>query len=287
MSALRQAIFVTCHFCDTQIEMNRLENILTLLLLTSTLVSCGQTKTKQEGDRIELQNKALHKCTKIISDSTNKLIDKIENLEIEYTVWGCACPNWIQTKDIKDNDTTKNYLSLHFYIEPADNSLELPVYFDALRHKVRITGQFYEREDYPKGTIEMEEPFPKAKVFRYTKIEVIEKQDFRPDSKVETMTLIYNGIACTCAQWSETRFKNATNKIPHYWLERANGKLIDADNLFDGNNIPVIVRVTGQVVTKNGFPKRELAKVGRDEAGIVFRYTKIEVIQNGEKKNGR
>ena len=267
--------------------MNRLKNILTLLLLSLTLVSCGQSKTKQKSDKIEQQKKALHKYTKIISDPTNKLTEKIENLEIEYTVWGSACPNWIQTKDNKDNDSTKNYLRLHFYIEPADKSLELPIYFDAFRHKVKITGQFYEREDYPKGTIEMEEPMPKAKVFRYTKVAVIDKPDFKPESKVETMTLVYNGIACTCAQWSETRFKNATNKIPHYWLEPANEKLINADNLFDGNNIPVIVRVTGQVVTENGFPKRELAKVGRDEAGIVFRYTKIEVIQNGERKNGR
>ncbi|MBK8353400.1 MAG: hypothetical protein IPL21_17600 [Saprospirales bacterium] len=132
----------------------------------------------------------------------------------------------------------------------------------------------------------MEEPMPKAKVFRYTKVEVIDKPDFKPESKVETMKLVYNGIACTCAQWSETRFKNATNEIPHYWLEPANEKLINADNLFNGNNIPIIVKVTGQVVTENGFPKRELAKVVRDEAGIVFRYTKIEVIQNGEKKYG-
>ncbi|MBK8353399.1 MAG: hypothetical protein IPL21_17595 [Saprospirales bacterium] len=94
--------------------MNRLKKILTLLLLSLTLVSCWQSKTKQKSDKIEQHNKDLHKYTKIISDPTNKLTDKIENLEIEYTVWGCACPNWIQTKDNKDNDTTKNYLRFHF-----------------------------------------------------------------------------------------------------------------------------------------------------------------------------
>lgn len=267
--------------------MNFHKNILALLLFSLTLFSCGQTKTKQQSEKEKQQDKSELKYTKIISDSTNKLTAKIENLEIEYTVWGCACPNWIQSKDNKDNDTTKNYLRLHFYIEPADKSLELPIYFDAFRHRLKLTGQFYEREDYPQRTIEMEEPMPKAKVFRYTKMEVINNPNFKTDSKVQTLTLMYGVIACTCAQWSETRFEGSTNEIPHYWLEPANEKLINADDLFDGINIPVIIKVTGQVVTENGFPKRELAKVNPSEAGKVFRYSKIEVIQIGEKKNGR
>ena len=115
------------------------------------------------------------KYGKVISDLTNKLIDKVENLEVEYTVWGCACPNWIRTKDNESNDTTKNYLKLHFYIEPADKSLEVPNYFDAFRHRLKITGQFYEREDYPQETVEMEEPMPKAKIFRYSSIDVVDK----------------------------------------------------------------------------------------------------------------
>lgn len=266
--------------------MIRPKNIFTILLFCLTLVSCGQTKTKQQIEQKELQKTVEH-YDKVISDSTNKLTNKIENLEVEYTVWGCACPNWIQTKDNIDNDTTKNYLKLHFYIEPANKTLELPIYFDAFRHRLKITGQFYEREDYPQGTIEMEEKMPKAKVFRYSKLEVIDNTNFKPDSKVETLTLIYNAISCPCAQWSETRFNNdAENKI-YYWLEPANEKLITADTLFNGENLPVIIKVTGQVITENGFPKRELAKVGQDDAGKVFRYTKIEVIQNGQKKNGR
>ena len=38
--------------------------------------------------------------------------------------------------------------------------------------------------------------------------------------------------------------------------------------------------------SENGFPKRNLIKVGQDEAGKVFRYTKIEVLKNGQKKSG-
>lgn len=267
--------------------MNRLKNILTILSFSLTLTSCGQTKTEQKSDDNKSQKQVEKKYSKVISDSTNILNDKVENLEVEYTVWGCACPQWIQTKDNKNNDTTKNYLKLHFYIEPADNKLELPIYFDAFRHRLKITGQFYQREDYPQGTIEMEEPMPRAKVFRYTKIEVIDKPDFKPESKIETLTLIYNAISCTCAQWSTTRKSEDTDRNQNYWLEPANENLINADKLFNGENLPIIIKVTGQVVTENGFPKRELAKVGQDEAGKVFRYTKIEVIQNGQKKNGR
>lgn len=265
----------------------RHKNILTILLCSLTLISCGQTETKKRIDEVIVNKQVEKKYTKVISDPTNKLTDKVENLEIEYTIWGCACPQWITSEDLKTNDTTVKFIDKHFYIEPADTILKIPIYFQPYRHKVKVTGQFYEREDYPKGTIEMEEPMPKAKVFRYTKIEVIDNPNFKPDSKVETLTLIYNAISCTCAQWSDTRKTENKNRKQNYWLEPANDKLIKADRLFNGENLPVIIKVTGQVVTENGFPKRELAKVGQDEAGKVFRYTKIEVIQNEQKKNGR
>ncbi|MCM2556702.1 hypothetical protein NAL32_20115 [Chryseobacterium sp. Ch-15] len=267
--------------------MMRHKNILIILLCSLTLISCGQTETKERIDENTMNKQVEKKYKKVISDPTNKLTDKVENLEIEYSIWGCACPQWIKSKDLKANDTTVKFIDKHFYIEPADSTLKIPIYFQPYRHKVKVTGQFYEREDYPKGTIEMEEPMPKAKVFRYTKIETIDNPNFKPDSKVETLTLIYNTISCTCAQWSETRFSNDTDNKTNYWLEPANDKLIKADTLFNGENLPVIIKVTGQVITENGFPKRELVKVGQDEAGKVFRYTKIEVIQNGQKKNGR
>ncbi len=148
--------------------MIRLKNRLTILLCSSALLSFGQNNDHYQNGKVEGIE-----SIKVISDSTNKLIDTYENLEIEYTVWGCACPNWIQAKDV--NDTTKNYLKLHFYIEPANNSLELPVSFDAFRHRLKVSGQFYEREDFPQGTSEMEEKMPKAKVFRYTKLEIIDR----------------------------------------------------------------------------------------------------------------
>jgi hypothetical protein len=213
------------------------------------------------------------------------LTGKIENLKVEYTTWGCACPNWIQTKESDSGDTASKFIDLHFYIEPADSELELPIYFDATRHRLKIEGQFYERKDYPQGTVEMEEPMPKGKVFRYTKIKIIDKPNFQPNTKVQALTLNYNAIACTCAQWSESNNAGKPDKRKYYWLEPANKSLVDADTLFNGVNLPIKIKVTGQIVSERGFPRRALSKVGQNEAGIVFRYTKIDVLEHGEKKN--
>ncbi|WP_113635884.1 hypothetical protein [Nubsella zeaxanthinifaciens] len=259
--------------------MKQLINILTILLSCIITVSCEQTIKSEKVNKTE-KKIVENNYSKIISDSTNKLTNKIEKFEVQYRVWGCACPQWIKTKDtIKQNEEKTKYIDFHFYLQPADKSLELPIYFDAFRHFVKVEGQFYENKDYPQGTIEMEEPMPKAKVFRYTKYEIIDNPNFKPESKIETLTLTYNAISCTCAQWSEKKYADNPEKRVYYWLEPANDKLIKADELFNGENLPIIIKVTGQIITEKGFPKRRLVKVGEDKAGKVFRYTKIEIIK--------
>jgi len=266
--------------------MNNLKNILAIFSLCYLVISCGETKTEKQTENTVTQNHVEKKYTKVISDSTNKLTGKIENLEVEYTVFGCACPNWIRTTDIDTKDTSKKIKELYFFIESASRNLELPIYFDAFRHYLKIKGQFYENEDYPQGTIEMEEPLAKAKVFRYTELEVLDKPSFKPDTNIETLILNYNAISCTCAQWSEVIHENNPDNRTYYWLEPANKKLIDADTLFNGKNLPIEVKVTGQIISENGYPKTiHLSKIGQNEAGKVFRYTKIEVIKDRRKSN--
>jgi len=263
--------------------MNRFKNILTILFFSLTLVSCEHTKTKQQLGKTASQNQDEKKHNQSTTNPTNK----VEDLEVEYIVRSCAYPNWTRTEDTKNNEAVNNYLNLYFYIEPANYSLEL-IYFDPFRHKLKLTGQFYEREDYIQKIIKMEEPMLKAKVFRYTKIEAIDNPNFKPNSKIETLTLSYNAISCPCAQWSESRFNNFPEKRVNYWLEPANQNIINADTLFNGKDLPVKIKVTGQIISETGFPKnKNLEKVGLDEAGKVFRYTKIEVIRNGQKKRGK
>jgi hypothetical protein len=103
----------------------------------------------------------------------------------------------------------------------------------------------------------------------------------------KTFKLIYNAIGCSCAQWSETKFNTKPEKRIYYYLERANSKLIDAEKLWNGNNIPLEIEVTGEIITEIGLPKNYKNIKGQAEPGKVFRYTKIKVIQNGMKKNSQ
>jgi hypothetical protein len=141
------------------------------------IISCSDNSTTVEKNILMKPDETVLNPLrgKIISDSTNILERKVQRLELEYIVWGCACANWITPADRIKYDT--NGLADHcIFIEPADSSLELPdgtFQFD--KENIRVTGQFYVRKDYPKGTIEMEEHLDKAKVFRFTKIEVIKK----------------------------------------------------------------------------------------------------------------
>jgi hypothetical protein len=112
---------------------------------------------------------------KVISDSTNTLEKGIQTIELQYTLWGCACANWITPLDaFKYNDS--GFQEHHIFIERADTSLYFPdSNFDINKENIRITGQFYTREDYPQGTIQLEESLAKAKVFRYTKLKRVSK----------------------------------------------------------------------------------------------------------------
>lgn len=113
---------------------------------------------------------------KDISDPTNTLNGKTETLELSYIVWGCACASWVTHADFKKYEDDK--LAEHcIFIEPANKDSELPLYFDPGLHNIKVTGQFYIRPDYPKGTPKGEEQLDKAKVFRYTKIEVFRKDN--------------------------------------------------------------------------------------------------------------
>lgn len=100
----------------------------------------------------------------------------------------------------------------------------------------------------------------------------------------QTITLNYNVISCTCPQWSESKYNEKPDK-EYFYLEPANDKLINANNLWHGENIPLQIQVTGQIITEAGYPRGFGSKKEKPEAGKVFRYTKIRVLQNGQKKS--
>jgi hypothetical protein len=157
---------------------NRSMRIIALLVLIFT-ISCSDNSgsADKKPQAIVKDTAVVKRKLKIISDATNILEPGIKNLELEYIIWDCSCANWITTED-RAKYYSKEQVEAHcFYIEPANPSLNLPdSVFQFDKNNIKVTGQFYVREDYPRGTTEIEEPQKKAKVFRYTKIEVTNKK---------------------------------------------------------------------------------------------------------------
>ena len=277
MPLLRQCLYVSSHFKDTQ----QVKQILPILLFVSACSTDPNGASKTEPIKETVHEKTI---LKDISDPTNTLNGTTETLELNYIVWGCACANWVTQTDF--NKFQDDKLVEHcIFIEPATKELEIPMYFDPSRHFVKVTGQFYVKPDYPKGTIQGEEQLEKAKVFHYTKIDVFKKDiEYSPKDDT-TLNLSYNAIECTCAQWSDN--KSSSDTVRHYYfLEPANNKLINADKLWKGNNLPLEIQVTGQIVSYAGYPTGYNPTKGQPKAETVFRYSKIKVVKNGKTKNG-
>lgn len=232
-------------------------------------ISCS-TKSEQKQSK---------QSVKLISPD-NALNGKTESLELSYIAWGCACANWVTTADYKiyeDDALAKHCI----FIEPANSSLEVPLFFDAFRHRIKVTGQFYVKEGYPIGTSITEEPIDKAKVFRYTNIEVVKIPiTYSPKNNI-TLSLNYGAIACECAQWSESKYNNKPDEREEIYLERANEKLVIADTIYDGHKFPLQIQVTGQYIADVGYPYGYNPLKGQPKAKKVFRYEKIKVLKNG------
>ena len=115
----------------------------------------------------------------VITDPANQLESKVQKLELRAI--GISGPIWISAELLKkyENKRTKpgEMLEHCIYIEPADSTLIVPESFDPGRQKIVVEGQFYVHNDYPKGTIRTEDNEPKARVFRYSKLEVVAYAD--------------------------------------------------------------------------------------------------------------
>ena len=257
-----------------------------LLFILALITSCSTQSDKPKGTQTDTTKVLERSKPKIISDSTNTLTGKTEILELENIVFGCTCADWITVADRKKYEDSG--LAEHcIFIEPASTDLELPLFFSSLRHQIKVQGQFYVKPDYPHITVAGEEKYDKAKVFRYTKLEVTEKDiQYSPKEDTTILNLSYNAIACTCAQWSETKFASDTNKREYYFLVPANKQLINADKLYKGDNLPIQIQVTGQIIDYAGYPTGYNPTKGNPEPATVFRYTKIKVLKNGQTKNG-
>jgi len=82
----------------------------------------------------------------------------------------------------------------------------------------------------------------------------------------------YSAISCPCAQWKVEGEKE------NVYLERENGKIPDADKLWDGKTLPFKVSVEGKFKSGKGIPK-DFTKKGNPKPAKIFVYSKIEVLK--------
>lgn len=96
--------------------------------------------------------------------------------------------------------------------------------------------------------------------------------------KITTITVAYSAISCECAQWNVESKKNSTDSNLNIYVEPANSKLINANSLWDGEHLPLRLKLTGQYYLKDGFPKNYKPIKGDPKPAKVFRYTAIVVV---------
>ena len=105
----------------------------------------------------------------------------------------------------------------------------------------------------------------------------INKRKLLPE--ILTIYVSYQTFSCECAQWLDHKKDSCFACDKEYiFLEPANKHLANADNLWDGENLPLTLKLTGQYYSGIGFPKKHKANKGNPPPAKVFRYTKIEII---------
>lgn len=97
--------------------------------------------------------------------------------------------------------------------------------------------------------------------------------------KIITITFSYAAIECGCPQWFETKAKNVKflEGVERFYLEPVSKELINANNLWDGVHLPLVVKVTGRFSKEKEMPVTYHTK-GAPEKGRIFWYDKITVV---------
>jgi len=97
--------------------------------------------------------------------------------------------------------------------------------------------------------------------------------------KTTTITVSYAAIACNCAQWFETKYQGVKflEGVERLYIEPASKELTNASDLWDGEHLPLILKITGRFSKEKGLPITYHIK-GEPEKARIFWYDKIIVI---------
>jgi hypothetical protein len=105
---------------------------------------------------------------------TKDLEDTVRTLDLTYIAWACECANWATEADINKAQNDLDKLAENsIFVEPSYSKLEMPDTLGYTGDLIRFTGQFYKQKGYPKKYPRTEMQVDKAKVFRYTKYQII------------------------------------------------------------------------------------------------------------------
>ncbi|MBF9142299.1 hypothetical protein [Hymenobacter properus] len=99
-----------------------------------------------------------------------------------------------------------------------------------------------------------------------------------------TIVVSYSAIGCTCAQWM-INTKPAVKYPEYIYLEKEKASIPDADDLWDGENLPLQLRVRGYFKPLKGVPAKftsaRYLERGRPNPARIFRYTSLTVLKRG------
>lgn len=105
------------------------------------------------------------------------------------------------------------------------------------------------------------------------------------DKKIN-ITVSYAAIACGCPQWFETKYKNVKflEGVERYYLEPTDTSLLNANNLWDGEHLPLTLKLTGRFSKGKETPPTYHIK-DEPEKARIFWYDKITVVFPSYRKN--
>lgn len=102
--------------------------------------------------------------------------------------------------------------------------------------------------------------------------------------EVVTITFSYAAIECGCPQWFQ--IKNTNEKrldvVERFYLEPIGKGLKNANDLWDGEHLPLIIKVTGRFSKEKELPITYHTK-SEPEKARIFWYNKLVVVSPSSK----
>lgn len=102
--------------------------------------------------------------------------------------------------------------------------------------------------------------------------------------KTVTITFSYAAIECGCPQWFETKNNDVKflEGVERFYLEPTSKDLKNANDLWDGEHLPLTLKVTGRFSKEKELPATYHTK-GEPEKARIFWYDKITIVSKPSK----